>query len=166
LIEIAAEPATNTSGSTKTPEKPTEPPPPAAKATAPTEQPGKTLGSEPQVEGQTGAVPEEPLKQQETSSNKVVVKGLFGQSSFYYTFLPTIILLFLLIYLGVKLYFTEKRQHLELEHLFDIELGTLSALESKMDLVDQKAEGKERVIQEIEEAKTQILSQAQPAKAH
>lgn len=117
-----------------------------------TREPGQVYGTSPQVPGKTGADPEDPLKQE---SSEPSVKGLFSMGSIsFLSLIPTILFLILAIYLGIKLYFTEKRRHLELERMFENQIGTLSTLESKLDLLDQKGGvGKEKFLEEFENAK-------------
>lgn len=118
---------------------------------------GETKGSEAQVEGTAGATKEDVIKEQTDASVKV--KGFSFNNPIYYAILPTILLLALVINLGIKLYFTEKRRHMDMVRLFDNHLGAISSLESKLDLVDQKEVGKEKILQEFEEAKNQIMSE-------
>lgn len=140
-----------------------EPPiatPPAVEqpSTAATEPPPPTesLGSESQIEGQKGAQPEEPLKVADSDGAPTSeVKGLFSAANVpYLSIFPTILMLLLVGFLGAKLVLTEKRSHMEMERMFETEIGTLAALESKLDLVDQKGDdAKEKILQEFELAK-------------
>lgn len=153
--QVAPPPASTVSIAPATPQQPKEP-----------EQPKETLGSESQVAGATGAVTEDSLKpvEQSTASDAEVVKGAFTRSPANIGFVSTFLLLLLAGYLGVKLYFTEKRRHLELEHLFETQLGALGALESKLDIVEQKGEGaKEKLLAELELVKNQIKVEADNA---
>ncbi len=121
--------------------------------------PGRIKGSLKQVNGRSGANKEDVLKASEDNT-KVSVKGSAFKNPLYYGLLPTVLLIVLVVNLAIKLYFTEKKRHLELVHLFDSHLGTLSSLESKLDLVDQKVEGgKERIIQEFEQAKNELTTE-------
>jgi hypothetical protein len=116
------------------------------------------------VIGPTGSSPEDTLKFQATE-NEGEIKGSFAKSPLNIGYITTILMLIVTGYLGVKLYFTEKRRHLEMERLFEDQIGTLSALESKIDVFDQKGEGaKEKLIQEFEEAKIEINTKASPPK--
>jgi hypothetical protein len=120
--------------------------------------PGTTRGSTTQTPGKIGALQESPIEK--LKPQEISVKGLSFKNPMVYGFFPTILLLALVINMGIKLYFSEKRRHLELVHLFDTQIGTLSSLESKLDLVDGKSEeGKERILQEFEEAKQKLSSQ-------
>lgn len=118
--------------------------------------------SESKVSGKKGSTSEDPLKSggKGRSNKEVIVKGFSFKNPIYYGILPTILLLALVCNLAIKLYFTEKRRHIELVRIFDSHLGALSSLESKLDLVDQKGEdGKEKFLQEFETAKSQLMSE-------
>ena len=121
--------------------------------------PTETKGSQSQVVGNTGATPEKPITKAPTAKD-VMVKGFSFKNPIYYGLLPTFLLLVLVMNLGIKLYFTEKRRHLDMVHLFDTQLGTISSLESKLDMADSKIEGgKEKIIQEFEEVKAQMAAE-------
>lgn len=121
--------------------------------------PGSTKGSAVQTPGKIGSNKEDPIKKATENAN-ITVKGFSFKNPMVYGFFPTVLLLALVINLGIKLYFTEKRRHLELVHLFDTQIGALSSLESKLDLVDGKnEEGKQRILEEFEQAKEQITAQ-------
>ncbi|KKQ94666.1 MAG: hypothetical protein UT66_C0002G0018 [candidate division CPR2 bacterium GW2011_GWC1_39_9] len=134
-------------------------------------------GSEPKVQGQGGTTPEEPLAKQtpadveitvsqnpSTATSGILVKDFFSDNKkALFGFFPTLLLLALVVHLAIKLYFTEKRRKMELEKLYEEQLGALSALESKLDLLDQKGEqGREAFEQGFKDAKSQILNQANP----
>jgi hypothetical protein len=130
-------------------------------ATPPSE-PTTTEGSEPQVQGQKGAQAEEVLKPGDTSGSTAStgeVKGLFSAASLpYLSIFPTVLMLILVGFLGMKLMLTEKRRHLELERLFETEIGALAALESKLDLIDMKGGGgREKFLEEFEQTKNEII---------
>ncbi|OQA03829.1 MAG: hypothetical protein BWY68_00627 [bacterium ADurb.Bin400] len=125
---------------------------------------GQTYGSEQQVVGKIGAEQEEPpkvLTKADQEATEPSVKGAFDTTPFHISLIPSLLLLLLVVYLAVKLHFTEKRRQLEIVRLFDDHLGTLSSLESKTDLLTQKnEESRERYIQELEDAKKQMLEEA------
>lgn len=126
--------------------------------------PGIALGSIPQVIGPTGSTPEEILKRQlaEDPNAQGEVKGSFVKSPANISYITNLLMLLAVGFLVFKLFFTEKRRHLEMERLFEDQLGTLSALESKIDIFDQKGEGaKEKIIQEFEEAKTALAGKSE-----
>ncbi len=134
--------------------------------TTPTiEQPSEIQGSKTEVNGNTGSENEVPLKTgEETASSQnttPTVKGLVSKDNgIYLGLLPTFLLMLVVAYLGIKLYFTDKRRHLEIESIFDSELSALSALESKIDLMEQKGEdAKERFMAEFEEAKNKLAQE-------
>ncbi len=130
-----------------------------AESPQPTE-PGQSLGSRIQVPGKIGAGPEEILKQAATETQQSLVKGLFSSNNkTYLSLFPTLLLLALASFLGTRLHFSEKKRHIEIERLFDKQLGMLSSLESKIDLVEQKGGGgKEKFLSEFEEAKEEIIN--------
>jgi len=166
---------------TPTPIPTTEVTPPPVSGNTPSDTDtsgGQTFsGSEPKVQGQGGTSPEEPLAKQtstdveisvsenpSTAAGGTLVKDFFSDNKkALFGFFPTLLLLALVIHLAIKLYFTEKRRKMELEKLYEDQLGALSTLESKLDLLDQKGdEGKEAFEKEFKDAKSQILGQVSP----
>jgi len=132
-----------------------------------------SYGFEPLVPGQTGTIPEDPIKSSDpidisfaegVDKNQASIKNFFTENQrVLIGFFPTLLLLMLVFHLGVKLYFTKKRRYLEIERLFENQLGTLSALEGKLDLLDQKGgQGKEKFLNEFAEAKNHLLSDVNP----
>lgn len=119
-----------------------------------------TFGSLAQVSGQKGSTPEEPLKPAEAAAASI--KGILSKESLLWTsILPTILLLIIIIFLGIKLYLSERNRHMRMEHLLDKQLGTLAALESKIEIVEQKGpEGRDQYIKELQLAKAEVAAEA------
>lgn len=129
-------------------------------ATIPIPGASTTFGSLAQVSGQKGATAEEPLKPAEVV--EAAVKGIFSKDSLLWSsILPTVLLLIIIIFLGIKLYLSERNRHIRMEHLLDKQLGTLAALESKIEIVEQRgAEGREQYIKELQIAKAEVTAEA------
>ncbi len=125
-------------------------------------QSSASFGSIAQVVGVKGSEPEEPLKTSDSVVSEASVKGMFSKNSFLWTsVLPTILLLAVIIFLGIKLYLNEKKRHAKMEKLLEKQIGTLAALQSKVDLVGEGGEsGKEKYLQEFEIAKQEVSSVA------
>jgi len=82
------------------------------------------------------------------------------KSPIKFSYLTNILMLLLVGVLGVKLFFTEKKRQLQVERLFEEQIGMLSSLESKVDIFDQKGDGaKEKLLDNFEDAKNSILTQ-------
>ena len=122
--------------------------------------PTQTFGSLAQVKGTTGSTAEDTLKPAGSSETVASVKGIFAKGSMLWSsILPTMILLIIVIFLGIRLYLSERRQHLNAERMFDKQLGTLAALESKIDIITQNgAEGREQYLKDIEAAKSDLFA--------
>ncbi len=131
-------------------------------------QSSASFGSIAQVAGLKGAGPEDPLKTAEASTAEASVKGMFSKSSILWTsILPTVILLAVIIFLGIKLYLNEKKRHAKMEKMLEKQLGTLSALQSKVDLVGEGGDaGKQKYLEEFEQAKQEVSSAAAEDKRH
>ena len=139
---------------------PSDPADPVTQTTIPLPGASTTFGSLAQVSGQKGATEEEPLKPAEYV--EAAVKGMFSKDSLLWTsVLPTGLLLIIIVFLGIKLYLSEKNRHRRMEHLLDKQLGTLAALESKIEIVEQKGvEGRDQYLKEIELAKAEVAAES------
>lgn len=124
--------------------------------------PTQTFGSIAQVKGTTGATSEDVLKPATVVEAEASVKGLFSKNSILWTsVLPTAVLIIIIVFLGIRLYFNERKRHLNMERIFDKQLGTLATLESKIDIIEQSgANGREQYIEELETAKKEIITEA------
>ena len=148
--------SSNTSSSNITEEAAPTALPSSEKQQAQVSDGSSVTGSTPSVPGTIGSQPEEPLTAATVSDP--TIKGLFSSNNkIYLSIFPSLMLLALAVFLGTRLYFTEKKRHIEIERLFDNQLGMLSALESKIDLAGEKGgDGKEKLLQEFEQAKSEI----------
>lgn len=123
-----------------------------------------TFGALAQVSGNKGSTAEETLKPAEVI--EASVKGIFGKNSLLWSsILPTLLLLTIIIILGIKLFLSEKNRHMRMEHMLDKQLGTLAALESKIEIVEQKgSDGREQYIKELQLAKEEVAAEAKSFK--
>lgn len=99
-----------------------------------------------------------------TQSLQTLVQGYFNNTVAALLFiLPILVLLIMVGFMSLRMYQMSRRRQREIELLFEHEIGELAALESKMDLINEKGDkGKLEFRQEFERTKDQILKEIRP----
>jgi len=98
------------------------------------------------------------------ASIPTLIQGYFNNTVSTLLFVVPILLLLLMVaFMSLKIYQMNRRRQREIELLFEHEFGELSALESKMDLLNEKSgKGKDNFKAEFERTRDQILKEIRP----
>lgn len=97
-------------------------------------------------------------------SVQTLVEGYFTNTVAALLFIiPIIALLIMVGFMSLRMFQVTRRKQREIELLFEHELGELAALESKMDLINEKGDqGKKAFEEEFKRTKDQILKELKP----
>lgn len=89
------------------------------------------------------------------------VQGYFNNTLTALLFvLPILCLMIMVAFMSLRMFQMTRRRQREIELLFEHELGELAALESKMDIINEKGDkGKEEFKEEFKRTKDQILKE-------
>jgi hypothetical protein len=86
-----------------------------------------------------------------------------GAIALFIFLIPLLAILLAILYLFYRIYLLGKKRQRTMDHLFEMELQELAALEGKMDLLAEKGlKGREEYKEEFEKAKANILRQLRP----
>ncbi len=98
------------------------------------------------------------------SDISTLVQGYFNNAAAALLFiLPLLILIIMVAFMSIRMFQMTRRRQREIELLFEHELGELAALESKMDILNEKgSKGKDEFRQEFERTRDELLREIKP----